>query len=46
MDALSLIAENRLDALQTLMAREPDLARVLRPIVAERRNLTDRYHQT
>jgi hypothetical protein len=32
--------------LQALMAHEPDLARVLRPIVAERRNLTDRHRQT
>lgn len=43
MDALSLIAENRLGEVQTLMARNPDLARVLRPILTERRNLTDRY---
>ncbi|MDZ7710255.1 MAG: serine/threonine protein kinase [Roseovarius sp.] len=42
LDALSLIATNRLDELQEMMDREPDLAGALRPIIAERLNLTDR----
>lgn len=42
MDALSLIAANRLDELQEIMTREPALADALRPIVAARQNLTDR----
>jgi hypothetical protein len=42
LDALSLIAANRLDEVQALMTREPDLATALRPIVAGRLNLTDR----
>jgi len=42
LDALSLVAANRLDELQALMEREPDLGELLRPIVAGRLNLTDR----
>ncbi len=42
LDALQLIAANRLDELEVLMGREPALGAVLGPIVAERLNLTDR----
>ena len=42
MDALTLIATNRLDELEQMMANEPDLAEVLKPIIAARLNLTDR----
>ncbi|MEO0372855.1 MAG: phosphotransferase [Pseudomonadota bacterium] len=42
LDALQLIAANRLDELELLLDREPGLAEVVGPIVAERRNLTDR----
>jgi hypothetical protein len=42
MDALELIAANRLDELALLQAAEPDLAAALAPIIASRLNLTDR----
>ncbi|SEL58407.1 serine/threonine protein kinase [Roseovarius azorensis] len=42
MDALSLVAANRLSEVQEMMRREPDLAEVLQPILAARLNLTDR----
>ncbi|MEO0772964.1 MAG: serine/threonine protein kinase, partial [Pseudomonadota bacterium] len=42
LDALQLIAANRLDELELLMDREPELRAVLEPIVATRLNLTDR----
>mgnify|MGYP000019795027 CR=1 FL=1 len=42
MDALQLVATNRLDELQALLSREPDLGATLTPIIAERLNLTDR----
>lgn len=42
MDALTLIAANRLDDLDELVAREPELGPALRPIIAARLNLTDR----
>ena len=42
MDALQLIAANRLDELAQLQAREPELATSLDPIIANRLNLTDR----
>jgi hypothetical protein len=42
MDALQLIATNRLDELEQLCASEPGLSRVLKPIIAQRLNLTDR----
>ena len=42
MDALQLIATNRLDELELLRANDGDLAKALAPIVAERLNLTDR----
>ncbi|SLN51934.1 serine/threonine protein kinase [Roseovarius gaetbuli] len=42
MDALTLIATNRLDELEQMMAHEPGLAEGLRPIIAARLNLTDR----
>lgn len=42
MDLLSLIAANRLDELQEVLAREPEVAENLRPILAGRLNLTDR----
>jgi hypothetical protein len=41
-DVLSLVALNQVTAIEELLAREPDLAAVLRPIVADRRNFTDR----
>ncbi len=41
-DALQLVATNRLDELEAMMAAEPDLAEVLKPIIAGRQNLTDR----
>ncbi|WP_336098111.1 phosphotransferase [Roseovarius sp. CH_XMU1461] len=42
MDALSLIAANRLDELAELTAADPALAETIAPIVAQRLNLTDR----
>ena len=42
MDALSLIAANRLDELEQLKAQDPALAKILQPIIANRLNLTDR----
>lgn len=42
MDALQLIATNRLDELEQLCASEPELAEDLKPIIAQRLNLTDR----
>ena len=41
-DALHLVATNRLDELELLMAAEPGLEEVLKPIIAGRLNLTDR----
>ena len=41
-DALQLVATNRLDELEQLIAAEPDLAAVMKPIIAGRLNLTDR----
>ncbi|MRU16078.1 serine/threonine protein kinase [Roseovarius sp. A21] len=42
MDALTLIATNRLDELEQLRAQNPALAETLAPIIAKRLNLTDR----
>lgn len=42
MDALTLIATNRLDELAALQSAEPALRDILRPIIANRLNLTDR----
>lgn len=42
MDALQLIATNRLDELAQMQASDPALSRTLKPIIAERLNLTDR----
>ena len=42
MEALSLIATNRLDELEELQEQDPDLAETLRPIITNRLNLTDR----
>jgi hypothetical protein len=42
MEALTLIATNRLDELEELQTQDPDLAVQLKPIIAERLNLTDR----
>ncbi len=42
MDALQLVATNRLDELAQLQADDPALAATLKPIVAARLNLTDR----
>ena len=42
MDALSLIAANRLDELSELTATDPALAQEIAPITANRLNLTDR----
>ena len=41
-DLLELIANNRLDEMEAALAAEPELADTLRPIIAGRRNLTDR----
>ncbi|MFD0859869.1 serine/threonine protein kinase [Roseovarius aquimarinus] len=41
-DALQLVAANRLDELAQMQEREPELAERLAPIIAARRNLTDR----
>ena len=42
MEALTLIATNRLDELEELQNQDPKLAVQLKPIIAERLNLTDR----
>ena len=42
-DILSLIAENRVEELDALLAREPELEAAVRPIANNRLNLTDRY---
>lgn len=42
MDALQLVAANRLDELAELRAQEPELTDALAPILAARLNLTDR----
>jgi hypothetical protein len=42
MEALTLIATNRLDELEELQNQDPKLATQLKPIIAERLNLTDR----
>ncbi|MDQ2091028.1 serine/threonine protein kinase [Marimonas arenosa] len=41
-DALQLVATNRLDELELMMAAEPEMAPVLKPIISGRQNLTDR----
>lgn len=45
MDALQLVAANRLDELEEMLAAEPELAAILKPIIAGRLNLTDRVHR-
>ncbi|MCQ0091935.1 serine/threonine protein kinase [Roseovarius sp. M141] len=42
MDALHLVAANRLDELTLLQQGDPQLAEALKPIIANRQNLTDR----
>lgn len=42
LDALQLVASNRLDELDALRAAEPELAATLDPIIKARLNLTDR----
>ncbi len=42
MDLLQLVAGNRLDELAQLLDGEPDLAALMQPVIAARRNLTDR----
>lgn len=42
LDALQLVAANRLDELTELQAREPELDATLAPIISQRLNLTDR----
>lgn len=42
MDALHLVATNRLDELELLIETDPELGEILRPIIAARLNLTDR----
>lgn len=42
MDALHLVAANRLDELALLQQNDPQLAEALKPIIATRLNLTDR----
>ena len=41
-EALTLIATNRLDELEELQTQDPDLGLQLKPIITERLNLTDR----
>lgn len=41
-DLLQLVAMNRVDELEDILAREPHLAPTLQPIMAQRLNLTDR----
>ncbi|MTJ05346.1 MAG: serine/threonine protein kinase [Sediminimonas qiaohouensis] len=41
-DLLHLVAGNRLDELTQLMDGDPDLSALMQPIIAARRNLTDR----
>lgn len=41
-DLLTLIASNRTDELDAALAREPELAHTLKPLIANRLNLTDR----
>lgn len=41
-DVLMLVALNQVTQVEALLEREPELAPVLRPIVADRRNFTDR----
>ncbi len=41
-DALALVAANRLDELELMMAGDTALAEILKPIIAGRLNLTDR----
>ena len=41
-DALQLVATNRLDELEQMQGGDPDLARCLAPVIANRLNLTDR----
>ncbi|MEM6481938.1 MAG: serine/threonine protein kinase [Pseudomonadota bacterium] len=41
-DALQLVASNRMDELAALNEQSPDLSRALAPIIASRLNLTDR----
>ncbi|WP_306152664.1 serine/threonine protein kinase [Roseovarius sp. MMSF_3281] len=42
MEALTLIATNRLDELEELQKQDPELRAPFKPIIAERLNLTDR----
>ena len=42
LDALQLVAANRLDELAHVQEQSPELAPILAPIIAERLNLTDR----
>lgn len=42
LDILQLIATNRLDELEQIFAREPDLHPLVKPLITERLNLTDR----
>jgi hypothetical protein len=42
MDILQLVAANRLDELETILAKDVDMADALQPIIATRLNLTDR----
>ena len=41
-DLLQLVAANRLDELELMLEREPELSPVVKPIIAGRLNLTDR----
>ncbi|RBI71567.1 serine/threonine protein kinase [Roseovarius sp. TE539] len=42
LDALQLVASNRLEELEAMMTADPALAESLRPVIAKRLNLTDR----
>ena len=46
LDALHLIATNRLDELELLQSNDPSLAAQIKPLIAERLNLTDRVLRT
>jgi hypothetical protein len=41
-DLLRLVALNQMTELDQAMRREPELALVMKPIIAERKNFTDR----
>ncbi|MDU8943811.1 serine/threonine protein kinase [Ovoidimarina sediminis] len=42
-DVLALVASNRMDEIEALLDREPELREIVSPLVGARENLTDRY---